>query len=817
MRAREIVDISLDTHTRRQRLRRRFIRVVVPLGCLGLLIASIAFIVIYSYHNNRKDALFLTDDLLKTLDHRIAVEVQNYLSPASDMAKLAADIVKDPSFGITSRSQIEALAIQILKNYPQLTIFSIAEVNGNFTMPKKMPDGSIDTKIIDRTDNTKHVKWIRRDASGLVIAEEEVTDDTYDARTRPWYIGAAEARGLFWTDVYIFFTDQKPGVTAAMPVFDDNDHLLGVLGADIELEELSNFFKNLTIGRNGQALIFDRQGRLVAYPQINRMLKKVGDTLQPVMLDELGDPVLSRAYNRYKIEGHGHRILTVGKQRYLNSVSSLRATVGRDWSVMIVVPEEDFIGFVKENIAKSLWMTIIIVALASILAGLLVFQGLRADRNAREIMNRKQEMEAQSRAFSTLASNTAVFDPADEKSLGSLTEIVSDAAGVRRASFWQIDSDGTRLVCRDCYDNESKGHSRGTVFERADFPQLFEYMQKKAEIVISDTIEEAQFSELHRAYLQPMGCRALLAVPVICHGQTGGALWLEHEGKARLWELEDISFAKAIAGLLALRLAADKKQMPPLMDPAEGADSNGPVDSEDRAPDQAVPAMELKSSTALKPSRTRSSLDRAPNSGRSGSFADLLKDRGYDDKLLEADVYVDVTVLVLQFIDPLSMAKKNENGHSHLAVDSLVCHFEEMAEAHHIDYWNIASDQIVCAAGLGEGSTDHPRMIADIALNLQDHCTHLFADLDKRMAFRIGIDRGAVIGSPLGRHQRSYNIWGDAVGAAIKMADIGVTGGIHVSEAAYRRLRKSFVFKVRGKFYLKNIGEISTYMLTGRI
>jgi hypothetical protein len=49
------------------------------------------------------------------------------------------------------------------------------------------------------------------------------------------------------------------------------------------------------------------------------------------------------------------------------------------------------------------------------------------------------------------------------------------------------------------------------------------------------------------------------------------------------------------------------------------------------------------------------------------------------------------------------------------------------------------------------------------------------------------------------------------------MADMGVTGGIHVSEAAYHRLQESFVFKVRGKFYLKNIGEISTYMLTGRI
>jgi class 3 adenylate cyclase len=108
-------------------------------------------------------------------------------------------------------------------------------------------------------------------------------------------------------------------------------------------------------------------------------------------------------------------------------------------------------------------------------------------------------------------------------------------------------------------------------------------------------------------------------------------------------------------------------------------------------------------------------------------------------------------------------------------------------------------------------------MIADIALSLQDHCTHLFAELDTRMAFRIGIDRGAVIGSRMGRQQRSYNIWGDAVEVAMKMAGTGVTGGVHVSQAAYRSLRKSFVFKVRGNFFLKDFGEITTYILTGRI
>jgi len=85
------------------------------------------------------------------------------------------------------------------------------------------------------------------------------------------------------------------------------------------------------------------------------------------------------------------------------------------------------------------------------------------------------------------------------------------------------------------------------------------------------------------------------------------------------------------------------------------------------------------------------------------------------------------------------------------------------------------------------------------------------------MEFRIGIDRGAVVGSPLGRRHKSYNIWGDAVSAAMTMADTALVGSIHVSEATYRRLQTSYVLRVRGRYYLKDVGEISTYLLTGRI
>jgi adenylate cyclase len=89
--------------------------------------------------------------------------------------------------------------------------------------------------------------------------------------------------------------------------------------------------------------------------------------------------------------------------------------------------------------------------------------------------------------------------------------------------------------------------------------------------------------------------------------------------------------------------------------------------------------------------------------------------------------------------------------------------------------------------------------------------------LNTPMEFRIGIDTGAVLGSPVGKEQKSFNIWGEAVRFASMMAKTGIPGAIQVSETTYRRLRSGYLFQARGRFYLPNIGETSTYILTGRI
>ena len=67
----ELVDINMDFQTRRQRLKHRLLRVVIPVGCVLLIVAAIMTITMVSYSNNRRDTLALSEDMLATLDRRI--------------------------------------------------------------------------------------------------------------------------------------------------------------------------------------------------------------------------------------------------------------------------------------------------------------------------------------------------------------------------------------------------------------------------------------------------------------------------------------------------------------------------------------------------------------------------------------------------------------------------------------------------------------------------------------------------------------------------------------------------------------------------
>jgi adenylate cyclase len=430
---------------------------------------------------------------------------------------------------------------------------------------------------------------------------------------------------------------------------------------------------------------------------------------------------------------------------------------------------------------------------------LLVWQGVRADRNIQRLRTHRRQFVSQSQAFSDLANRLALYDPADMVVAGRVTEIIVNAIQVRRASIWRLVEGKGCLFCEDAYDRESDGHTQGNVLLRHDFESFFEALEKEDTLMLSDAGQHPQTAELYRLYLHPLDCSALLMAPIRLHGAVVGALFFEGQSGSRTWSSHEVTFAKAIAGLLALRLQARGELL------ADQCEITPPPISQD--------ATSSEIDLAGEASRQRF----WGAAGRANLFYERLQAQGLDHRQLGAEVFSNIAVLALKLTNPFTLAETLDEAGGVNVLAHLVHHMEALATLHEIDYLKIMGSRIIAAAGFGADPGKKLLAVADMALTIQDRCRHVFADMDIPMEFRIGFDMGPVIGSIVGEQKNYYNLWGDAVIAATLMAEAGVAGGIHTTETVYRHLRSQYVFKKRGAYYLEETGEMQTYLLTSRL
>jgi class 3 adenylate cyclase len=802
----ELIDLSIAPEERRAQRRQRVLRVGIPVISVALLIGAILGIALYSYESNRRGASVLSGDLLRSLETRISTEVTAYLTPAPNMAQFARQAIGAGTFvsgeGI---ERTERFGQNLLQSYDQFASFYVADGKGQFLMISRVAGGGTETKLITiAPDGTRQVRLIRRDPVGQSVSERDVQDD-FDPRTRPWYKGAVSARGLYLTEVYAFFTERTPGITTALPLMAGDGQVSAVFGIDITLAALSEFLKGIDIGKTGRAMIIDAEGRLIAFPEPERILREENGTLVARRLDELGDLALTRAFNRLRVEGPAHGTVEVDGERIIFASAALPIAGQKNWSALIVVPEKEVIGFVATNNRTALLLSLSVIGIAALLAWLLVRQGLRADRNARLVKDRQENLEAQSRAFAALADSASLFDPADRRGTCALAESLADATRARRISVWRLTHGDRTLLCADCFDREARTHTPGVELHRAELTQLWAALCEGG-VDVADAAQDPRTSALYQTYLRPLGVQSLMAVPIKRAGEVVGSIWLEDLPPAARRTAGIESFARTVAHVEAVRIVAptldhgEEPVPPPTQEKVVAAGPVADASDADEAPaDRVVPATEA--------ARRETAVD-------TGRQEALWQNRSDPDA---AEVFPRATILTVLVTDGAdsgngrSPADGDQAAAANAAADMVACALEEAAERLEIPYLKVLGNCVVAAAGFSGDAAQAGRTIARAALALREASDQLASRL------QMGIDTGVVLGTAVGSGRHCYNLWGAAAKRAAEMAQTAPPGGIQVTAFAYRHLSSEFLLRPRGTFYVHPEGETAIYLLAGRI
>lgn len=335
----------------------------------GLLLVTVLVVIFYFYRNTTRVVLMLCDDLMEQTTQAVINRSDGFFAPVAAMTEMSSQLATAKVLPFNNVDLLEPYAIQALKSYPQIHMFLIGDQKGNFLLSNRQADGTIATKFVNRLQGPPITTWKYRDNKFQVIKTETNTTDTYDPRVRPWYQGAQQNRGLYATDLFIFYTGKKPGICVSYPILDPNGNVLGVMGSDIELSGLSTFLKSLRIGNHGVAFIVNEKDELVAFPDPNRIVEKqAGDgVLRMVKVEDLEIPSITTAFKKHQTSGATRVTVNLDGQKYLGTFRDLPPSIGKRWEVGVVVPEDDFIGAVKKINQRVFLISLIIMGAAGLL------------------------------------------------------------------------------------------------------------------------------------------------------------------------------------------------------------------------------------------------------------------------------------------------------------------------------------------------------------------------------------------------------------------------------------------------------------------
>ena len=176
--------------------------------------------------------------------------------------------------------------------------------------------------------------------------------------------------------------------------------------------------------------------------------------------------------------------------------------------------------------------------------------------------------------------------------------------------------------------------------------------------------------------------------------------------------------------------------------------------------------------------------------------------RGGDEKATRQ--FADVTVLVAEFGGLDALGGPGNDSRAISLLGDLVAACDEAAEKCGMEKVRAVGATYLAVCGLSVSRPDH----AARAMLFAQELVQIMAAFDREhsatLTLSVGINSGPVVGGVVGRHKFLYDLWGDTVAIASRLAAEGGST-IHVTQQVYDRLSDLYSFD--GPFDVKLRGQ----------
>jgi PAS domain S-box-containing protein len=324
-----------------------------------------------SYRSGQKAVEQMADRLTRELGDRIDQHLESYLGQAQKINLINREAITSGVLDPNDFNSLGKYFYHQAKNF-NFTYVNLGRVDGSF-IGAGYAQGVWEIAEILPSDPTTLLGYLvdeKGDRQELYLTEND-TKTNQDA----WYQDAEKAEKPIWSSIYNWGDiPSEISISASVPVYSNQQQLIGVLGIDLGLNQISQFLTDLKSSEFGHIFILERSGLIVANcgHESSAILKNgIAQRLNALHSNE----PLIRDITQFLIKEF-NGLENISDEQILRpkildhpfvKVQPYQDQYGLDWLVIIVIPENEFMGQIKANRHRTLFLSMITLLVASLM------------------------------------------------------------------------------------------------------------------------------------------------------------------------------------------------------------------------------------------------------------------------------------------------------------------------------------------------------------------------------------------------------------------------------------------------------------------
>lgn len=363
------------------------LRTVLIVPFILQILAVVSLTGYLSLKNGQQAVNNITAQLLSEISQRVQQNLETFLETPHQINQNNTNLIKLGQLDTQDFAILERHLFEQLKVFNQVSLIGFANTNKEFISAEVFPDSSLTIRASGKL--TKYIlRTYTTNQQGIRTGVKDF-GKPYNTQRRNWYKKAIAEEKPIWSEIYPHNSGIALYIAASQPAYDKQGNLQGVLLSNLNLSKIGTFLHKLKIGKTGISFIIERQsGRLVAtstnekpFRSNNLKTQLSENKIKPFLAIDSNDlktqliaKFLKKKFDKFSLVNSSQQLyFSIDDKRQFIQVLPFQDNRGLDWLIVVVVPEDDFMGEINVNTRTTIVLCIVALIVA-VAVGVLILR-----------------------------------------------------------------------------------------------------------------------------------------------------------------------------------------------------------------------------------------------------------------------------------------------------------------------------------------------------------------------------------------------------------------------------------------------------------